>query len=146
MRQQAVVAGAAVALAAVLALGAGPRPTFVGAAQCKMCHKLQYDSWVTTRHARATDTAKTSTKWEFEPACLTCHATNRDEALAGVQCEGCHGPGSAYRSSQIMKDRQKAVAAGLLIPTQATCDGCHDGTDHHRRVAFDRAVVHAHKN
>lgn len=129
-----------------LALGAAAGPAFVGAGKCKMCHKLQYDSWTATPHARATESAKASKQWRFEPACLACHATNRDEALAGVQCEACHGPGSDYQFNQVMKDRQKAVAAGLVIPTQATCDGCHDGTAHHRRVALDRAIVHAHKN
>lgn len=146
MRHWYVAGMVVAALLVVFALAAGAGPTFIGAQKCKMCHKIQYDSWAQTEHAKATDDAKASTQWKFEAACLSCHATNQDETLAGVQCEACHGAGSDYKSIQIMKDRQKAVAAGLLIPTQATCDGCHDGKDHHKQVKFDRNVVHAHKN
>ncbi len=135
------------AAVAVAAMGsASTRPSFVGAAACKVCHKLQYDSWAATPHARATATARASDRWPFEAACLPCHATGGDGSLPGVQCEACHGPGSRYKSLQIMKDRQKAVAAGLVIPDQATCDTCHDGQDHHRRVTLSSALVHAHKN
>jgi len=132
-----------VVFASIAAVGAQDA-TYISAAKCKMCHKVQFESWATTRHAKATETAKTSTKRTFEPACLSCHATNADEALEGVQCEACHGPGSSYKSISIMKDRDKAVAAGLLIPTQATCDRCHDGKDHHKKQVFT-ADIHAHK-
>ena len=120
-------------------------PTYIGADKCKMCHKIQHTSWLETKHAKATATAKASTEWKFEAACLTCHATNKDEALAGVQCEACHGAGSDYKSIQVMKDRAKAVAAGMIIPTQDTCNGCHDGKDHHKSVKFDKEIVHKHK-
>ena len=120
-------------------------PTYIGADKCKMCHKIQHTSWLETKHAKATATAKASTEWKFEAACLTCHATNKDEAMAGVQCEACHGAGSDYKSIQVMKDRAKAVAAGMIIPTQDTCNGCHDGKDHHKNVKFDKEIVHKHK-
>ncbi|MEW6337936.1 MAG: multiheme c-type cytochrome [Acidobacteriota bacterium] len=120
-------------------------PTFIGAAKCKMCHKLQHDSWLETKHAKATESAKNANDMKFEAACLGCHATNADEALTGVQCEACHGPGSDYKSIQVMKDRAKAVANGLVIPTQATCNRCHDGKEHRKAVKFDVTVVHAHK-
>lgn len=145
MRRIGVVGAVGVAVLALVALQASGGASFVGAARCKVCHKLQFDSWAATPHAKATDTARGSSRWPFGPECLRCHATNRDEALPGVQCEACHGPGSNYQSMQIMKDRQKALAAGLVIPTQATCDGCHDGKDHHTRVMLDRSTVHAHK-
>lgn len=119
--------------------------SYIGAEKCKMCHKLQYESWLTTKHAKATETAKASTSRKFDPSCLSCHATNKDEALAGVQCEACHGPGSDYKTMSIMKDREKAIANGLVLPTQETCNTCHDGKDHHKPVKFDRDVVHAHK-
>jgi len=132
---------------AILALGAAiatAAPTYIGAEKCKMCHRVQYESWATTKHAKATDNAKASTNPKFEAACLTCHATNKDEAMAGVQCEACHGPGSDYKGLSVMKDLEKAKAAGLVIPTQATCNGCHDGKDHHKNIAFTKDV-HAHK-
>ena len=46
--------------------------------------------------------------------------------LTGVQCEACHGPGSEYKSMSIMKDREKAMANGLLIPDEKTCFKCHN--------------------
>ena len=58
--------------------------------------------------------------------CLGCHATawhseewEKDETFHiedGVQCEGCHGPGSEYASLEVMKDRQAAMKAGLRMP------------------------------
>ena len=132
---------------AIVALGsiANAAPTYVGAEKCKMCHKIQYTSWAETKHAKATENAKASVDMKFEAACLTCHATNKDEAMAGVQCEACHGPGSDFKSIAVMKDLEKAKAAGLIIPTQESCNGCHDGKDHHKNVKFDVTVVHAHK-
>lgn len=136
----------AVATVFVVAVAVAAQPTFIGASKCKMCHKVQHDSWAQTPHARATDTAKASKDLKFDASCLSCHATNKDEALAGVQCEACHGPGSDYKSIAVMKDRQKAVAAGLVIPTQQTCNGCHDGKDHHKKVDIKAAPPpHAHK-
>ena len=110
-------------LAAVAMLASGVQAQdheYVGAEKCKMCHKVQYNSWLETTHAKATDEAKASTDREFSSDCLTCHATNADEALAGVQCEACHGAGNDYKKMSIMKDVEKAKANGLVIPTQET--------------------------
>jgi hypothetical protein len=145
MKRTLLVVAVLVGLAALFAQSANAAPTYIGADKCKMCHKIQHTSWLETKHAKATEAAKASTEWKFEAACLTCHATNKDEAMAGVQCEACHGPGSDYKSIQVMKDRAKAVAAGMIVPTQATCDGCHDGKDHHKAVKFDKEIVHKHK-
>jgi cytochrome c553 len=109
---------------------------YVGADKCKMCHRVQFASWETTTHARATDAAKGSTDPAFSAECLTCHATNGDETMAGVQCEMCHGPGADYKKLSIMKDRDQAVANGLIIPTQATCARCHTGDGHSKAVVL----------
>jgi hypothetical protein len=145
MRRLVLVAGLAIAVVLLVVSSTSAAPTYVGAEKCKMCHKLQYDSWLQTKHAKATESAKASTERKFEAACLTCHATNKDEAMAGVQCEACHGAGSDYKSIQVMKDKEKAIAAGLVMPTQNTCNGCHDGKDHHKQIKFDREIVHKHK-
>src|SRR5450756_1550770 len=53
---------------------------------------------------------------------------DRDETFHiedGVQCEGCHGPGSEYASLEVMKDRQVAMKAGLRMPDQEFCVNCH---------------------
>lgn len=142
-----------VGLAALLAIGANAFAqdhAYAGAEKCKMCHKVQYASWLETTHAKATDAAKASTERTFEAACLKCHATNADEAMAGVQCEACHGPGADYRKMSIMKDKEAAIANGLIIPTQATCDGCHTGDDHAKKVVLadqkaNKAAIHEFK-
>jgi len=144
MKRTVLVVAVVVAILGLGALAASAAPTYIGAEKCKMCHKVQFDSWAQTKHAKATEGAKASKEWKFEAACLTCHATNKDEAMAGVQCEDCHGAGSDYKTLSIMKDVAKAKAAGLVIPTQETCNGCHDGKDHHKKQAFTKDV-HAHK-
>ncbi len=145
MKHSVLVAGLVIAVAGLAASATTAAPTYIGADKCKMCHKIQHTSWLETKHAKATESAKAAKDRKFEAACLTCHATNKDEAMAGVQCEACHGAGSDYKSIQVMKDKAKAVAAGLVIPTQATCDGCHDGKDHHKNIKFDKEIVHKHK-
>lgn len=124
---------------------------YVGADKCKMCHKVQYTSWEETTHAKALEQAKASADPAFEARCLDCHATNSDEALPGVQCEACHGPGSDYKKMSIMKDREQAVANGLVVPTQETCDGCHVDDGHSVAVSLaeqinNKAAIHEFKN
>ena len=123
---------------------------YIGAAKCKMCHKVQYASWEQTSHAKATEAAKAGTEREWSADCLKCHATNASEELPGVQCEACHGPGNDYKKMSIMKDRDASIANGLIIPSQETCDGCHTGDDHSKSVVFadnkdNRAAIHEHK-
>jgi hypothetical protein len=72
----------------------------VGPEKCKMCHKIEYDSWAKTKHATA------------DPK---------------VTCETCHGNGGDYWKMSVMKDPEKAKAAGLIAkPDKATCTAkCH---------------------
>jgi hypothetical protein len=72
--------------------------TRIGADKCRICHKIQFASWVETAHARRTPP---------------------------LECESCHGPGSEYKAPAIMKDPEKAKAAGLVIPSAAFCANCH---------------------
>jgi hypothetical protein len=125
---------------------------YVGAAKCKVCHNseakgAQYTKWEASKHAKAfevlaseeaiaagkelgVDNPQTSDK------CLICHVTGFSapaEAKAesfdqteGVGCEACHGPGSDYKSMKIMKDLDAAMAAGMIVPNEETCRGCHN--------------------
>jgi hypothetical protein len=145
MKRTVLVAGLTIAVAVLAVRASTAAPTYIGADKCKMCHKIQHTSWLETKHAKATESAKGAKDRKFEAACLTCHATNKDEAMAGVQCEACHGAGSDFKGIQVMKDKAKAVAAGLVIPSQDTCNGCHDGKDHHKQIKFDKDIVHKHK-
>jgi hypothetical protein len=72
--------------------------TRIGAEKCKICHKVQFASWVETAHAKRTPP---------------------------LDCESCHGPGSEYKALAVMKDPEKAKAAGLVIPTATFCASCH---------------------
>ncbi len=75
-----------------------PGLTRIGAEKCKTCHKVQFASWAESAHARRTPP---------------------------LDCENCHGPGSEYKALTIMKDREKAKAAGLVMPTATFCAKCH---------------------
>ncbi len=132
-------------------VGAHP---FVGAKRCGMCHQStqigkQFQVWASSRHARAYETLGTehakavaATLGIDDPQasgrCLKCHATaygfstqRLSEQIAveeGVSCESCHGQGKDYISLGVMKDREKALAAGLQIPDEQTCRQCHNDT------------------
>jgi hypothetical protein len=144
----------AFAAAAVVLLALGVQAAdheYAGADKCKMCHKVQFSSWEATTHAKATEAAKASTDPAYTDDCLKCHATNASADLPGVQCEACHGPGEDYKKMSIMKDREAAMANGLVIPTQATCDACHTGDDHAKKVDFaanlnNKNAIHEFKN
>jgi hypothetical protein len=83
-----------------------------------------------------------------DPACVKCHVTGYEEEggftsiaatpqLAGVGCEVCHGPGSVYKDEDTMKDRDASIAAGLLIPNEQTCLGCHNSESPNFPGTFD---------
>ncbi len=129
---------------------------YVGVKVCSMCHKAektgnQFGVWQKSSHAAAFTNLKTPKADEIakakglkkpaaeSPECLECHQLNVDPKLAdktfdvkdGVQCEVCHGAGSAYKSMTVMKDKVKAAAAGLVTykddaAIEAKCKTCHN--------------------
>jgi hypothetical protein len=121
----ALLAGASIALA---------DGDYIGAAKCKMCHKVQFTSWEGLAHAKAFERLEPEEQGDAE--CLKCHATGANAELPGVQCEACHGAGSDYKSIKIMKEQGASLAAGLLVPDQKTCESCHVGAPHDQK-AFD---------
>ncbi|MDH3784872.1 MAG: hypothetical protein OEV00_06030, partial [Acidobacteriota bacterium] len=60
---------------------AKPGLTKIGAAKCKICHKVQYASWAESAHAKRTPP---------------------------LECESCHGLGSEYKGLSVMKDPEKS--------------------------------------
>lgn len=72
----------------------------VGAEKCRLCHKVQHESWAASKHAQRTPP---------------------------LDCESCHGAGSEYRTLAVMKDPAKARAAGLVLPGASFCAKCHKG-------------------
>jgi hypothetical protein len=105
--------------------------TYIGAKKCKMCHKGAkkgevWEKWEQSPHAKALETLKA--KGEDKNAkCLGCHVTDvKAAADEGVGCEACHGPGSAYKKMSVMKDRQKSIENGMVVPNEETCKRCHN--------------------
>jgi hypothetical protein len=123
---------------------------YVGVKVCKMCHQTdkqgkQFDIWQKSKHAEAYKTLTGSKAAEIakakglkkaaneSPECLECHAITEDAKLTpdGVQCETCHGAGSAFKNMAIMKDKEKAIAAGLTDfkdkdVIEKKCKTCHN--------------------
>jgi len=129
--------------------------TYIGVKKCKMCHKGErkgevYEKWEKGPHVNAFEAIKGKGE-EKNPECLKCHTTgfgasgyevgNANAAnFEGVQCESCHGPGSAYKSLSIMKDKKKSMENGLIEPTEEVCKKCHIGNDHTGPFNFAEAV------
>ncbi len=111
---------------------------YIGAAKCKMCHNktdkgAQYSKWLAGPHAKAMESLKGDDA--SNPKCLKCHSTaaSVDQSLVltltkeeGVSCESCHGPGSAYKSMSVMKNKEMAISKGLVIPDEKVCKKCHN--------------------
>ena len=131
---------------------------YIGAKKCKICHLKQFKSWGKTAMAGSFENLKAGAKAEekkkagidpdkdytADPECLKCHTTGYGKPggfttfeetpkLAGVQCEGCHGPGGDYSNIMKKDKKYKLVSvkdAGLIIPSEDEkgCMECH-GSD-----------------
>jgi hypothetical protein len=123
---------------------------YIGVKMCKACHQSekkgnQFGVWQKSMHSQAMKTLSTDTAEAIAKAkglktsaaeskeCLECHAITVDTKLTldGVQCETCHGAGSAYKSMPIMKDKAKAIKAGLTefkdeAAIEKLCRSCHN--------------------
>ncbi len=127
---------------------------YVGVAKCKTCHNTkksgkQYTIWKNGPHAKAMESLKSEKALAYakkhgiadpskDPKCTKCHSTmaSVDQKLIdpkgkltmeeGVSCESCHGPGSAYKKMSIMKNHEKALANGLIVPDEKVCTTCHN--------------------
>lgn len=129
---------------------------YVGVKTCSPCHRSdkqgkQFDVWQKSRHSQAYKTLTTAKANEIAKAkgitkpaaeaeeCLSCHVISPGAGMAdkgfdikeGVQCETCHGAGSAYKNLTVMKDKAKSVAAGMHefkdeAGIEAHCRTCHN--------------------
>jgi cytochrome c5 len=115
-----LVAAALLAAAPLVASAAGDK---VGPETCKACHPMAYARWRAGPHARARDSLPERSR--SDPRCLSCHAPNLEDGLAGVSCETCHGPGRVYSAVYVMRDPELARAVGLVDVGEKTCSGCH---------------------
>jgi len=147
--------------------GASEPFKYIGSEKCKMCHKTakqgeQYTIWKSGPHARAYETLageeaikigkeKGIDNPQESNQCLSCHITAfgvadslKKETLTieeGIGCEACHGAGSEYKKISIMKNREKAIAAGLQVIDEKTCTICHnEGSPVYKPFKFEEAV------
>ncbi len=128
-----LVAGVVSSPSRAQAPAAGAAPTYVGAEKCKMCHMREYRSWSATGKAKAWDMIKDAPDRE---KCLPCHTTGFGRPggfttfeatphLAGVQCEVCHGPGSAHTALP-MSERDPAKRRETINRQIQDCRVCHN--------------------
>jgi hypothetical protein len=103
---------------------------YLGVDICRRCHGELMPRFVGGRHFRAFETLRQRGQ-DGNPECLACHSTGYgrpggyDPAaekegapfLQGVQCESCHGPGTAHA-----RDGSYAAAA------RQSCRTCHTST------------------
>lgn len=120
--------------------------TFVGADSCKSCHEAIHESWAQTKHSRTINRLAPNQRG---PECISCHVTAAPETIAegaltpahhNVQCEACHGRGSAH-----VADPQ--VRRGLVKrPPESTCVTCHNSkSPHYRGFVYNAMLGFSHK-
>jgi hypothetical protein len=111
-----------------------PAAAYVGDRRCKVCHLATFKAWEKTAHAHAFETLKNEER--KNPICIACHTTgygaggygSKDMVvdLSNVQCESCHGPGSLYSRSSVMRERERSEELGLVRIGPETCTRCHN--------------------
>lgn len=105
-------------------------PQIVGAPVCASCHRPQTEFWRNTKHGQAWQTM-VDYKVDYDLECILCHTVgfmmpggfDRPDRVAGfqdVQCENCHGPGSAHL------DNPLASNSLITEPSQMACERCHN--------------------
>jgi len=138
---------------------------YVGVKSCQDCHDKKTRSksmaqWSRGPHARAFETlgaekarAIAAKQGIEDPQtakeCLKCHTAGwgheekwygKQFTLSeGVSCEACHGPADDWLPMTIhARDRAKAMARGMVIPTEALCLNCHNQeSPTHPKDGFD---------
>ncbi|MCI0672186.1 MAG: cytochrome c family protein, partial [Myxococcaceae bacterium] len=119
---------ASVVLVAVLAAGSAAwGADFLGPESCKGCHPAAFALWQQSKHARAMESL--SPAQQKDARCTSCHAPDvKDQRVAHVTCETCHGGGQYYSPAHVMKDAELARLVGLVDPVEKGCRSCHDAS------------------
>ncbi|MEL7370540.1 MAG: multiheme c-type cytochrome [Myxococcota bacterium] len=145
MAQAYLTAGLTTSMVALVTLtaidSAYAGPDHIGAERCGACHQAEYQAWRKTPHAQAL--ARLTEQQQQNKLCRSCHTMDPwsdDPALAGVQCESCHGAGRPYAPELVMRDKKLAALMGLKTVNEATCENCHRA-DAPRLRAFDYAKL-----
>ncbi|MCB1218532.1 hypothetical protein KDL44_14195 [bacterium] len=138
------------------------RPAVMGQFTCRTCHQNIYESMLLTKHQLAFESLVQRAKEDPEQKnadrdskCLSCHTTlyisphggwnkiDKQEELAMVSCESCHGPGEYHviymmetaagrtleQIEQIPTDEFAIDGRndkGIIRGSEDTCKQCHD--------------------
>lgn len=108
---------------------------YVGSERCSQCHSSVHQKWSNTLHATAFETLEAIGQDE-NADCIGCHTVGFGEeggfvnrattnALAGVGCESCHGPGGDH----VDNVQDESLRPPISI-SSSVCGTCHQG-DHH---------------
>ncbi len=129
---------------------------YVGNKKCRLCHREFFVGRMKDPHVHSYERL-VATGYEKNSRCLGCHTTGYNvetgytdfkttPELVGVQCEGCHGPGSVHVSRQAKersfgiprinytqknKNGKKTIKGGFLAGTdrpkmiKRMCLSCH---------------------
>lgn len=113
---------------------------YVGTDRCAGCHPGQYTHWRDTPHGSAYTRLLEVYRHHY-PKCVLCHVAGLgrpsgfdilkpNRALANVQCEICHGPGSLHAQHLTPTTIRR-------VPDQQVCLECHN-TDHDDDFVYER--------
>ena len=110
------------------------RPFYVGMDKCVSCHKPAASFWRRTVHASAWK-ALVDVGKQADYKCVSCHVTGYGQVggtslghtqhLENIQCETCHGPGSAHVAAKGLEDPPDIERH---VPSPV-CTSCHN--EHH---------------
>lgn len=118
---------------------------YAGADSCKDCHAAVYESWSRTKHAKALTKLQAANR--EGGTCIGCHVTGSAAQIAAeganpshpnVQCEACHGPGTAHVNAARGGDASNAKTTKIV---ETTCTRCHNETSPHYKPFFYSAMV-----
>ena len=101
--------------------------SYTGSFACSVCHKIIYDHWYKTTHAKSYNTL-VGVGYQYDPECIKCHTTGygdvsgflnyeKDQNLIDVGCESCHGAGNKH-----IKNVNDAYGS----TDERSCTVCHD--------------------
>lgn len=118
-------------------------PAYVWDGACKDCHEEIYKAWARTKHANAWSRLSAAEK---QRECGLCHITGpqvleeRGRVVnANIQCESCHGPGSAHVETAKAGTNSKGTI--VRKPSADECERCHNAKSPHFKGFFYQAML-----
>jgi len=131
------VAAVAAVVTVSSSIWAGPPAdaTFIGVKKCKTCHYKETKRWKKMKHAEAWEKLPDADK--KKPLCIKCHVTGygkpggfvseeKTPHMAAVQCESCHGAGSAHVKAATDDAAEDKIKSLINKVPANTCVKCHD--------------------